>query len=74
MADPNTETLSVSFDSVDVRMASPDVAVLNAWANFTFKANGKQMTGKNCYQDIYVKTKGKWQAVSAHVTSLGMHE
>lgn len=59
MAGPNVETLSFSFDSVDVRLAPPDVAVLNAWANFTFKANGKQMTGKNCYQDVYVKNKRK---------------
>jgi ketosteroid isomerase-like protein len=52
MADPNIETISVNIDSVDVTMASPNVAVLNAWANFTFIANGKQLTGKSCYQDV----------------------
>jgi uncharacterized protein (TIGR02246 family) len=74
LLDPNIETISVSFDSVEVRILSPSVAMLNAWANFTFKANGKQMTGKNCYEDIYIKRNGKWLAIAAHVTSLGMKE
>jgi Domain of unknown function (DUF4440) len=52
MADRNIETISVNLDSVNVRMTSPNVAVLNAWANFTFKTNRKQMTGKNCYQEV----------------------
>jgi uncharacterized protein (TIGR02246 family) len=67
---PSIETISVSFDNVEVRLLTPYVAVLNAWANFVFKANGKEMTGRNCYQDVYMKRKGKWLAVSAHVTSL----
>jgi hypothetical protein len=32
------------------------------------------MTGKNCYQDVYMKRNGQWLVVFAHVTSLGMHE
>jgi hypothetical protein len=31
------------------------------------------MTGRNCYQDIYVKRKGKWMAVMAHVTLLSFN-
>jgi uncharacterized protein (TIGR02246 family) len=72
MLDPSVETTGVSFDSVDVKQLTPDVIVLTAWLNFTFKANGTEMTGKNCYQDVYMKRKGKWLAVAAHVTSLGM--
>lgn len=72
MLDPNVQTLSVGFDKVEVELLKPDVAILTAWTNFTFKANGKQMTGKNSYQDVYQKRKGKWVAVAAHVTSLGM--
>ena len=72
MLDPSVETTKVSFDSVDVKQLTPDVIVLNAWLNFTFKANGAELTGKNCYQDVYMRRNGKWLAVFAHVTSLGM--
>ena len=67
---PNIETISVSIDNVDVRMLSSDVGLLTAYTNFVFKMDGKEMTGKNCYMDVYQKRKGKWVAVAAHVTSL----
>jgi|GEM_PF-5641466 len=28
------------------------------------------MKGRNCYQDVYVKRKGRWMAIAAHVVSL----
>jgi hypothetical protein len=34
--------------------------------------DGKDITGKNCYQDVYIKRKGRWVAIAAHVTLLGM--
>jgi uncharacterized protein (TIGR02246 family) len=68
---PNIETKSVKIDSVEVRLITPDVGVLTAWTHFVFKVEGKKMTGRNCYQDIYMKRKDKWLAVSAHVTLLG---
>lgn len=30
------------------------------------KIDGKDMTGENRYQDVYVKRNGKWSAVAAH--------
>jgi len=72
MLDPNIETLSVSIDSVEVKMINPVTGLLTAWTSFTFKAGDKEMKGRNCYQDVYVKRKGRWMAIAAHVTSLGV--
>ena len=70
---PNVEINSVNIDSVEVRLLTPDVGILTAWTTFAIKADGKASTGKNCYQDIYMKRKNKWVAVSAHVTLLNIH-
>ncbi len=32
---PSIETIAVSFDNVEVRLLTPYVALLNAWANFS---------------------------------------
>ncbi len=66
----NFEINSVNIDSVEVRLLTSDVGILSGWTTFVFKADGKASTGKNCYQDIYMKRKNKWVAVSAHVTLL----
>jgi uncharacterized protein (TIGR02246 family) len=73
LVSPGIEFKSVKIDSVDVRLLTPDVAVLTAWTSFIFKTEGKEMKGSNCYQDVYMKRKDRWWAVSAHVTLLGMH-
>src|SRR5258706_13066528 len=70
---PNVEVNSVNIDSVEVRLITPDVGILTAWTTFVMKIDGKSSTGKNCYQDIYMKRKNKWVAVSAHVTLLSIH-
>lgn len=64
------ETLSTKIDSVDVELLADNVGVVTAYTTFVLKTEGKEMTGQNCYQDIYVKRKGKWLAVKAHVTLL----
>ena len=69
---PNVEINSVNIDSVDVRLLTPDVGILSAWTTFEMKVDGKASIGKNCYQDIYLKRKNKWVAVSAHVTLLSI--
>jgi hypothetical protein len=70
---PNVETISVNIDSVNTRLLTADVSVLNAWITYVFKVDGKEMTGHNCYQDIYMKRKGRWVAVAAHVSLLNSH-
>jgi uncharacterized protein (TIGR02246 family) len=67
---PQIEFISVIIDSVNVRLLSPDIAVLNAWTSFLFKFEQKENRARNCYQDIYMKRKGKWQAIMAHVSSI----
>jgi hypothetical protein len=64
------ETMSAKIDSVDVKLLTDNVGVVIAYTTFVLKSDGKEMTGQNCYQDIYVKRKGKWMAVTAHVTLL----
>jgi len=64
------EMLSAKIDSVDVKLLTDNVGVVTAYTKFVLKADGKEMTGQNCYQDIYVKRNGKWVAVTAHVTLL----
>lgn len=57
-------------DSADVRMLTHDVAIITAYASFKFIVDGKEQSSRTCYQDIYMMRNGRWQAVSAHVTSL----
>jgi len=64
------ETVSVKIDSVDVKLLTHDVGLITAYTTFVLKIDGKDTEGRICYQDVYIKRRGKWQAVAAHVTSL----
>jgi uncharacterized protein (TIGR02246 family) len=64
------ETLSVKIDSVDVRLVTENVGILTAYTTFVLKIDGKEVPGRNCYQDVYLKRKNNWLAISAHVTLL----
>jgi uncharacterized protein (TIGR02246 family) len=66
------EIMSTNVDSVNVRLLTDNVGIVTAYATFVSKAEDKEMTGQTCYQDVYVKRKGKWFAVAAHVTLLNM--
>ncbi|HSZ85383.1 MAG TPA: nuclear transport factor 2 family protein [Puia sp.] len=64
----NQQITSTHIDSVDVRLLTNDVGILTGYITFVTKDGGKNVTGRTCYQDIYIKRKGRWYAVSAHVT------
>lgn len=64
------QVVSVNIDSAEVRMLTNDVGLIAAWTTNLLKADGKQGTFKICYQDVYMKRSGKWQAVAAHVALL----
>jgi uncharacterized protein (TIGR02246 family) len=64
------EIVSVHIDSSDVKMLSTEVGIITVYTTFVFKSGDKELTGQNCYQDVYEKRKGKWLAVAAHVTLL----
>jgi uncharacterized protein (TIGR02246 family) len=66
----NQNLLSANIDSVDVRLITPDVGIVTAYLSFTVPAGAEKIMGKNCYQDVYIKRKNRWYAVSAHVTLL----
>ena len=57
----------IHVDSVEVRVLTKEVGILTCWSSFVVKSDGKEVPGKNSYQDVYIKTKGKWLAVSGHV-------
>lgn len=66
----NQEPITVNIDSVNVRLVTPDVGLVTAWLSFKTHPSDKEIAAKNCYQDVYVKRKGRWFAVAAHVTLL----
>ena len=66
------EVISDNLDSVDVRLLSNDVGVVTAYTTFVLNVNNKHVSGRNCYQDVFVRRKGRWLAVAAHVTLLSM--
>jgi len=69
---PNTKVTAVNIDKAEVRILNETVGILSAWTTFIIDTDSKKITGHNCYQDVYMKRNNKWQAVSAHVTLLGM--
>jgi len=66
------EPISVDVDSIDVRLLTPDIGLISAYTTFMIQTGSKELTGKNSYQDVYMKRKGRWYAVAAHVTLLNM--
>jgi uncharacterized protein (TIGR02246 family) len=66
----NQTTVSIKIDSADIKLLSPDIGIITAWLSFVTKDNGKNVAARNSYQDVYVKRKGRWYAVAAHVTLL----
>ena len=66
------ETVSINIDSIAVQLLTDNVGLITAYTTFVLKIDDKEMTGQNCYQDVYIKRKGKWFAVAAHVTLLNM--
>ena len=64
------DVTSINIDSMDVQLLSADVGLVTAWTSFVFREGTKETKGKNCYQDVYVKRRGRWVAVAAHVTVL----
>jgi hypothetical protein len=66
------ETVSINIDSIDVHLLTQNVGLITAYTTFVLKIDDKEITGQNCYQDVYIKRKDKWFAVAAHVTLLNM--
>jgi ketosteroid isomerase-like protein len=68
----NVTVTSIHIDSLDVQILSADVGVVTAWTSFVIRDGSKETRGKNSYQDVYVRRRGKWVAVTAHVTLISM--
>jgi len=72
MASPMQQVKSTKVDKAEVRLVG-NAALVFAEASFVTvdNANGKEMTGRTSYLDIYEKRHGRWVAIAAHVTYLG---
>jgi uncharacterized protein (TIGR02246 family) len=68
----NQDIRSQSIDSIDVRLLTNDVGLITCYTTFVLISEDKDVTGKNCYQDVYIKRKGRWFALAAHVTLLNI--
>ena len=66
------DIVTINIDSSEVRLLTNDVGLVTCYLTFVLKIDGKDVTGKNCYQDVYIKRKNRWYAVSAHVTLLNL--
>jgi uncharacterized protein (TIGR02246 family) len=63
---------SQSIDSINVGLLTNDVGLITCYTTFVLISDGKEVTGKNCYQDVYIKRKDRWFAIAAHVTLLNI--
>ncbi|MCF2505674.1 nuclear transport factor 2 family protein [Dyadobacter sp. CY107] len=66
---PDQQIINVSIDSTDLQIVN-NVGLLTAYTSFVLKDKEKILKGKNCYSDVYIKRKGTWVAINAHVTLL----
>jgi ketosteroid isomerase-like protein len=64
-------SVTATIDSASVRIFG-QTALVVAYTHFTIRSKDQTSQGSNCYSDLYIKRKGKWKAVAAHVTVLGM--
>jgi len=64
--------VSINIDGIGVQLLTDNVGLITAYTTFVLETDDKEMTGQNCYQDVYTKRKNKWFAVAAHVTLLNM--
>lgn len=60
-----------TIDSASVRIFG-NTALVVAYTHFSIQSKGQTTNGSNCYSDLYVKRKGVWKAVAAHVTVLSI--
>ena len=70
---PNQQVVSVDIDSEMVRMFSGEGGSITVWTTNTVDVGGVRKIFKICYQDVYMKRRNKWVAVSAHVSLLESH-
>ena len=61
---------SQEIDSIAVRLLTNEVGLITCYTTFILISDGKDVAGKNCYQDVYIKRKDRWFAIAAHVTLL----
>lgn len=69
VADPKRPPLDIRSEDVLVSLFG-DTAMVSGRSITKSVRNGQPVETSNHYADIYVKRRGKWQAVAAHVVQL----
>jgi ketosteroid isomerase-like protein len=68
----NTDVTTIAkIDSASVRVFG-NTALVVAYLHFSIKIKDQTTNGSNCYSDLYIKRKGEWKAIAAHVTLLNL--
>ena len=72
MTSPSQQIKTTRVDKAEVRLVG-NTAMVFAEASFVTvdNADGKEVSGRTSYLDIYEKRQGRWVAIAAHVTYLG---
>ena len=70
LASPGQRIASTKVDKVQVRLLG-NIGLVMAEASFISLDNGKEVSGRTNYLDVYEKRNGRWVAIAAHVTFLG---
>jgi hypothetical protein len=64
----STEIMTIAtIDSVSIRIFG-HTALVVGYTHFSIITKEQTMNGSSCYSDLYIKRKGVWKAVAAHVT------
>ena len=70
MASQSQQVKTTKVDKAEVRLMGT-TALVFAEASFVTLDNGKEVSGRTSYLDVYEKRHGRWVAIAAHVTYLG---
>ncbi len=68
--DPNRDNLELHPDDIEVRYASPDVAVLTDITTIRGLSGGVTYDGKHRVIRVFVKQQGRWRAAGAGITRI----
>ena len=69
LVSPDQEYISTKVDTASVRLFD-NISIINAMVTGVVKAEGKTVTARVGYMDVYEKRHGTWYAIAALVTLL----
>jgi ketosteroid isomerase-like protein len=74
IADPQRNNLELHPDNIQVRYASPDVAVLTDVTTIRGLSGGVKYDGKQRVIRVFVKQNGRWRAAGAGIVTIAANK